>query len=317
MKKNYILIIALLLSVGIQAQPKQTTDQYLLNNYALSPAYAGYNGNYEFFFTYRSSWVGLSGAPTHKDMVFNGPLTTNSGLGVRFQTESAGIFNDLNFAVDYAYRFKITDNQTISFGLGFQYFNNTIDFTNISLVKQNDPVINNADYNHANVLNADAGIIYHFNNFNVGFTANRLFTNQIKNSASNFEVFKYSPQYTTFAAGFYDINSTYRIEPSVVFTKPTDLPINYQVSLLVRYQRLVWAGLLFRNPGSIGFDIGTVVYKRISLNYSFETGGQTLSTGGQNTHEITFGFLIGNNKDTHNASIYRTDNYLRVQKWEE
>ncbi|MFI5188558.1 MAG: type IX secretion system membrane protein PorP/SprF, partial [Chitinophagales bacterium] len=63
MKRNFITILLLLLSVFVFAQQRPHYTQYILNNYILNPALSGIENYTDVKLSARDQWVGLNGAP--------------------------------------------------------------------------------------------------------------------------------------------------------------------------------------------------------------------------------------------------------------
>ena len=130
--KNKILLLAngfWLMANGLFAQQLPLTDQYTVNKFVLSPAYAGTSEAFEIFGTYRNEWVGISGAPDTKIITADGLVCKNMGIGGSISSIEAGIFRNQSASFTYAYHAKLGATQTLSFGLSIGLLESHVDVT--------------------------------------------------------------------------------------------------------------------------------------------------------------------------------------------
>ena len=70
-----LLIIAFSFSFSsLSAQQTALGNQYLINDFSLSPAFAGANDNVEALMSYRKDWTGITGSPESRLININGAL---------------------------------------------------------------------------------------------------------------------------------------------------------------------------------------------------------------------------------------------------
>ena len=67
---SILLSFALLVSF-VNAQQIPLDNQYHINPFSLSPAFAGHNNNFEMFLDYRNRWGGIEGAPKVSNLNMN------------------------------------------------------------------------------------------------------------------------------------------------------------------------------------------------------------------------------------------------------
>jgi type IX secretion system PorP/SprF family membrane protein len=103
-------------SISFAQQDAQYT-QYMYNTSIINPAYAGSRETLSVFGLHRSQWVGIEGAPSTNNFSINSPIGRNVGLGLTVVNDKIGPADENNFAVDFAYRFNISENYQLSFGI--------------------------------------------------------------------------------------------------------------------------------------------------------------------------------------------------------
>ncbi len=318
MKKTYFLFILSFYFSGILiAQQIPIFNQYLINKYSLSPAYAGYNNNFETFITYRQNWLGISGAPESKIININGPFAKNACFGASIIADKIGIFRSYSASVNYAYHLPLNETQQLSFGLAAELFENHIELSNSSTEGIIDPVVQQNQLMTGTTFNSSLGIVYTYQELNIGIVIPRLLENEIKNEVENDNVlftlkrhFKFHSSYT------YKIDKDWQIEPYFIAEKTLNNPLGFEIAALIKYFEQVWLGLCYRNSNSYGISFGATYFEKFVMNYTYEFSTEGISGASSGTHEISIGYLISKNKSTYRKpSIFKTDLSQPYYKW--
>ncbi|PCH93679.1 MAG: hypothetical protein COB85_06575 [Bacteroidetes bacterium] len=299
--KSIFFLSAILLSFGVLAQQVPLGNQYLLNDFSLSPAYAGSNGNVESILSYRKDWAGVAGSPESRMININGALPnilsflpkvpSNMGLGATILSEQSGMFRSTSFSIAYAYKLKIAAIQSLRLGVSLGLVESNVDMSKISTQQSSDPVLMNAADVRRTVFDASFGVLYQFQNLDFGVAIPRLIESQVKDDNSN-SVYTLSRHYIIHASYYYNINKDFQVKPYIIARTTGNSPLLFEVMAQVKYQKKYWVGLLYRKT-SMGMSLGGEFFNMIALNYSYEFSGQGLMSESGGTHEITLGFKIG------------------------
>ncbi len=210
MKKAFITITAVLISVVVLAQQRPHYTQYILNNYILNPAISGIENYTDVKISARDQWVGLNGAPRTAYLTIHGPIgksdyrTTatsysipgenprgkaywesytaaepHHGIGFMVINDRTGSFN--RFTADVTYAYHIGLNATTNLAGGF-----SAGISKISLDKSktdfsgtgdpSDPAAGAASDGYLNTIKPDIGVglwLYSRNYF-VGLSAQQV-----------------------------------------------------------------------------------------------------------------------------------------------
>jgi type IX secretion system PorP/SprF family membrane protein len=304
MKKHFLHILLLFGLVSVlQAQQIPLNNQYLINNFSLSPAFAGENGSFEVFMLYRNNWVGIPNSPRLKTLNFNGGITKNMGIGGTVSNEQAGIFNAISASLAYSYNVNLTNRQAIRFGLAGGFQENHIDLGRSRQQDLSDPVVSENQADSRIALDAMAGILYRFENLYLGASVPHLLETETQTEGGG--VYTLRRQYTGHLSYTYIVNRLWAIEPFLIVRKTKSSPLLTEAAVLVKYAGQIWTGLTYRDNGTFGLSAG-VLYKRLVLNYSYEFAGEGISGASSGSHEVSLGFLIGKNKNKP-ASIFSGD----------
>lgn len=292
MKKLFILCLSLstaycLLSTAVSAQQLPLSNQYTLNKFALSPAYAGTGEAFEVFGSYRNEWMNIPGAPESKMVSANGVICKNMGLGGSIGSAQAGIFEDLSASVSYAYHAKLSGDHMLSFGLGLGMLESRV---NIAGNAQMDPIAaNNADVN-AMVMDAGFGILYRYKTLHVGLGIPRMLSSKIKDVNGN-TVYSLAMQ-QGFNIGYkYAINADWAIDPIAKISMVKDASMFYELAVPLVYKNKIWFAPFYKKT-DIAIAVGGSPYSNLVLNYSYEFSSKGIMGESGGTHEITIGWKM-------------------------
>ena len=102
MKKIYLFIILLALTLPMYGQQYVQYTQFMFNKIALNPAYAGSKGGPTFSGLYRTQWVNLAGAPVSQSFSFHTPILGDRiGLGLSVHHDDIGPTNSWFYNMQY------------------------------------------------------------------------------------------------------------------------------------------------------------------------------------------------------------------------
>lgn len=303
-----VCLLALLPIGLLRAQQLPFNNQYLLNKYSLSPAYAGYTSHTETFASFRQNWVGVQGAPEKRMVNVNGSVNENTGLGLSVERDNTGIFEQFSASLAYAYHLPIDRESGLHFGLAGEAYNNRIDVTSVqSSANAADPLtVNYQDYG-GTTLDFSAGVAYHYQNFSAGLAVSRLVGTRLTYDELYEMRYTLSRQFLLHASYLYEVNRDLSIEPIVVMRTTTNSPFFYEASVMVNYQKSVWGALTYRKTGLFGITAGGALSNRVVASYSYEFGGGGMMERSKGTHEVSLGYLIryADKKKKHLPSIFK------------
>ena len=304
-----LLAVMLTLSSSMQAQQLPLSDQYLVNRFALSPAYAGHTQNFEAFLSMRKNWTGVDGAPVTRLLSLQLPITNRMGLGGYFVSDQVGIFSTLTAQVAYAYHLPLGGTSSLSFGLNVGAMESRINIAGADTETMNDPVAM-ANANVAGwVLDAGLGISYRFERFHTGIYVPRLIESEISENLlnENTAIYTLSRHYQWHAGYSFIVSRDFRLDPTAIVRTDLNSPVHYEAALLAKYRKLVWAGGSYHKDGGIGIHVGGLPHPNLAINYTYETGSMGPLAGSNGSHEITLGFTVGATDRHALSSIFNVD----------
>ena len=319
LKRTSTFLAAAWVASGIvMAQQLPLGNQYLLNGFSLSPAYAGANDNIEALLSYRKDWSGVSGSPESRLININGALPeilgfipglpNNMGIGAAILSEEAGIFRTTGMSLSYAYKIKIAALQSIRLGLSAGLLESNIDLSDLGTQGINDPVVMNNQDSRTRMFDAGFGALYRFQNFDFGVAVPRLIESKVKDT-DNDTVYTFSRHYLVHASYLYSINKQFQVQPFLVGRTTANSGFLYEAAAMVRYQNQLWLALMYRKGGTMGISMGGKFYHVVQMGYSYEFSGEGMLGKSSGTHEISLGFIIGGNKSEVPASTPKKPYY--------
>ncbi|MEM9991652.1 MAG: PorP/SprF family type IX secretion system membrane protein, partial [Bacteroidota bacterium] len=135
--KNWLLFVStffIYTSLHAQLTEENVFGHYILNPVLINPGATGFQETHLAQMNIKSAWAGFDGAPKTYGLNYNGAFGDVLGLGASVRSENAASLNALHIGLNYAVRFKPTDDFKIAAGL-------STEFTTIGLsegVRNND-----------------------------------------------------------------------------------------------------------------------------------------------------------------------------------
>ncbi len=288
------------------AQQHPINNQYQINKFSLSPAYAGFTQHTEGFLCYRQNWFGVEGAPQKQLLSVNHRLDKSKmGVGFTAMHEQTGNFRHFYLSGAYAYHIEIGRESSLSFGLALDLFRNQIDLTKVKS-QGLDPVFANKDVLSGTTFDAEAAVFYNFKNINIGIAGKRLIGMKINYDKETAAQFSLSRHYLAHASYLITVGKKTTVEPFVVVQTTQNSPLNYEAAVITNYDQKFWGGITYRKSNIIGISAGVAFTNRIVMNYTYELGLGGIVGASSGSHEISIGFLINSAKGrSHPPSIFK------------
>jgi type IX secretion system PorP/SprF family membrane protein len=311
-----VLLLSVFTSFIAFSQQYDYNNQFLINKFSLSPAYAGSNYDFEAFLGYKKNWAGISGAPETKNINVNGAIKDNMGLGFSANSQQAGIFRNFNTSLAYSYSLKISDNQNIRFGISAGISENIIEPSSVKS-EINDPMVESIRGISGVSADAGAGVSYNFGKLNIGIAIPHLLEQNLKSESPVYSVYTSKRHFLTNISYKHNINKDFSVEPILIVRNTGASPVFYEFAALAKYKKGYWAGLIYRKNGSIGINIGASVISRVVAGYTYELNNKGFAAG-TGTHEISIGFLIGKLKSvssSNSESVFESKPQQPYMEW--
>jgi type IX secretion system PorP/SprF family membrane protein len=293
------------------AQQQPLYSQYMMNEFLINPAAAGYDGYTSVNLTAREQWLGIENAPATHSLSWqtrilkrNYVIRSRGPNKKRFIPARSGrvglggsVYNDRNGMIDrtglqltYAYHVFIRNTQ-LSFGLtGSAYqFRFTGNF------EPNDPdQFLQGLKKSVFVPDAAFGTYLLNQSWYAGFSVDQLMQSLIKidntKSLQNYRLHRI--YYLTGGLRYKWPNPDYEFEPSFLFKTSEIMRPQADISAKLFYRDDYWLGLSYRTDYSI-ILMGGVHYKKLWAGYAFDYNFTNLTRYTYGSHELMLALKFG------------------------
>jgi type IX secretion system PorP/SprF family membrane protein len=292
MKQLFILTTTLFLGWQIKAQDHISLSHYLIAPELINPGAIGFDGQQHFRANARASWIGIPNAPQAAVVQYSGAIGSNFGMGLGLFNQTAANLNQIRARLNFAFKFKVSDNVAFSAGLSTDYMQSTLNNRVLenNFYDLNDP-IGNQFINGKRLLDATLGLYGRFYDktfVGVAFTnlvMARL--DEIESGINEGMSFRY---YLVHAGHRFDFPySNFSIEPSILVRQIQNVPFQIDMNVKAGFmdEKLV-TGFSYRSLGTTGLLLGTK-WSFFELYYSYDISLQKFQNYNAGSHEVTFG----------------------------
>ncbi|MCL6296715.1 PorP/SprF family type IX secretion system membrane protein [Jejuia spongiicola] len=294
MKKNKLLIAAILLLVSIttvygQQDPQYT--QYMYNMNVLNPAYAGSRGVTSIALLGRSQWVGVDGAPQTATLSVNSPLGKRAGFGFSVIHDEIGPAKENNVYIDFSYAIPTSEHGKLAFGVkGGATFLNVREVITVDPDPLNTPIDLFAP-------NFGLGVMYYNQKFYIGLSAPNILETKYLEKENGISSTASEKTHYFFTSGYvFDIDNNLKLKPSTMVKASTGTPVSIDLSLNLLVQKRVEFGLSVRLDDSLNGIVGFQVNNNLKIGYAYEHTTSRFKVFNSGSHEIIFLFDINKRK---------------------
>jgi type IX secretion system PorP/SprF family membrane protein len=300
MKKSGLIFTLVMLGFSAAGQQVPSYSQYFLNPYLINPASAGASGETRIFTTFRNQWVGIPGAPETQALTVDGMIPdTRTALGLTLYNDTDNILSRVGGLGTYAYHLPLAKDHILSMGLSFGFIRTQIDFDRLRAENMFDDKTLLQSANHGTAFDGSAGLSYGFKRARIGVAALQLFQNNISIAAEPDKriAYKLMRHYVITAQYAFLLNQEkLKLEPIVLLRSAQGLPAQVDVNLVATYRKNYWMAIGHKVNSSIGLALGTRLYDRLTVGYSYEYTTNSFNKYQNGSHEVMVGYTFRRNK---------------------
>lgn len=275
---------------GAFAQQDPQYSQYMFNQLAINPAYAGSKEAISSAIFLRNQWAGIDGGPRTETITVHGPLRKKkAALGFAVIADQVGPKKSIGILGSYAYRIKIRDGK-LAFGLRFGAYQYIFNWAEIKYKDQTE-IYNDKNQTSTIVPTADAGLYYYTNTFYLGMSATHLYNGRLTNVANqNGEYAQLSPHLFFTQGKAWAISEKLIFSPScmVKFAENSSASIDLNFSFLL--EQRIWVGLSVRAGYGIVAYTQYNITDKFKIGYAYDFGINKVGKAGGGSHEIMISY---------------------------
>ena len=289
MKTKIILAVCLLLTMCGFAQQDPQYSQYMFNQMAINPAYAGSKDALCATGFVRSQWTAIDGAPKTESLTLHSPMKGKKvGLGISFVGDQIGPKKSVGALGSYAYRLPIK-NGMLAFGLRVGVYNYMYNW-DISHKDGGDEVYTK-NANSKIVPTADAGIYYNTNSLYAGFSVTHLYNGRLTTvSSQDGDNAKLSPHYFFTFGQAWSLCEKLIFNPSIMIKTAKNSPATTDINLSFLLDQKIWLGVSLRTNYGIVAYTQFNVSEKWKIGYAFDLGANKIGKVGGGSHELMLGY---------------------------
>jgi type IX secretion system PorP/SprF family membrane protein len=285
-RRLLILFFSGLFAGSITAQQDPVYSQYMFNQMAINPAYAGINDMVCVGLDLRNQWIGIEGAPNTRAGNVNAavkPFGISAGVGFGFMQETFGFNKNYSAYIPLSYKINIR-NGKLGIGLNIGFANSSIVDGSKWITPQSE-IDNAIPKGTAFGFDMGLGTYYKTDNLYMGFSVNHLVATKLdyKDAGS----FKPVPNYNILAGYKVQLaNPEFEIEPSTYISsdgKSSQVTLN---SNLV-YNKKIWGGVSYRVGNAFTALFGLEIFNGVQVCFSNDFTTNDLQQSQKATTEIT------------------------------
>ena len=283
MKKIIMLIIVFALVMqNTKAQEPFKHNLYTANPFLINPAATGYNNALTAFVDAYSQWSSFPEAPRSYSFGINGPISNKTSLGLYVFDDQRNYLNHLNAMIDYSYRVKLNKFSDLTFGLGFGIVHNNVNFNNMNVTDQADPLyLDPSQYNKTQMA-AAAGLYYRYKDLQLQFSLP-----QMLEQGTNF-----AGQYNLMAMYDFRLNTDFTLKPSALLRAFPGNIMQLDGNAMLDYKKIFWVQLGYRTDQSILASFG-LNWEKASLAYCYQANTGPIKVIAACTNEIMLSYTFG------------------------
>jgi type IX secretion system PorP/SprF family membrane protein len=261
--KKIIPLFVFLFSISAYAQQEAQFTQYMFNNMAYNPGYAGINKQICANTLLRQQWVGFTdpdgnkGAPQTYLLSIDAPVRfLRGGLGATLFQDKLGFETNLGVKLAYAYHLNLP-NGVLGLGLQAGFLNKSIDFGKFKPIDAADPLLQSRSIEKTMITDIAFGAFYNIPGVAyAGISSSQLIQGDIKLNIPNSQASLKRHYYLVGAYHWVMPNSPdWQISPYLMI-KSDFASTQYDVSGIVKYQNRFWAGLTYRHQDAVSILLG-------------------------------------------------------------
>ena len=300
MKKLILLFACIIIVNVLSGQERYFDERYIstmsfLNPVLVNPGATGYEGEHHILLNYRNEWASFPGSAKSVILSYDGPVADRLGVGALFLSDSNGSLNTTKFQGSLAYTLD-TPTNVLGFGLSGEFIQHGLDGDALinPIIDISDPnVLSRLD--GANFFDVSFGVQGMYDGvLSYGLAFPSLVSSRISDDTANTDDREIGYIFNV-GYSFDQLDSGFKLEPSIWLKKLMNVPFHADVNLLGRFlEDKLRGGLSYRVGADekLGFLIGFGV-NTLNFTYAYNASRHEFQQYNNGSHELSVRFDIG------------------------
>jgi type IX secretion system PorP/SprF family membrane protein len=299
MKKLLIIAAFSCLTLAGYAQQIPLYSNYFFTPYIYNPAMSGSEGVTSLTFLHRRQWSDVQGAPETSALGLNGSLNEQKvGWSVYAFSDVTDIVRRMGAYGNYAYNLRLSDNATLSFGLGAGYIRNDIDVSSVRVQDGAEPIIAISNDNRGS-FDLNTGVNLQISDFSLGFAVPQILASSIDYNTDFSGSVNYSLIRHYVANARYDFKfagDKMILSPNVMVRAASNVPFQIDAGLLFNLKEYGYIGAMYRSDYAVTTNVGINLTEEITLGYAYDFSLNEFGPSLGASHELMLTYRFGSDK---------------------
>jgi type IX secretion system PorP/SprF family membrane protein len=296
MKKLIITFVFFAMTTYGFAQQIPEVSHFMYDNLRTNPGSTGSNDMVCVSLIGRNGMTGFPGSPSMAYFNAEAPFNlfgAKHGVGLSIFNDAIGFNSDIQFTLNYAYRFTIGD-ATLGIGLNGGFIDKTLKPEWEPPEQPNDPNVPTGDADMT--FNLGAGIFYRSEEIFFGISALNLTSPEVVTptqteggSESTYNLNRH--YYVTAGYNMQLNNPAWELKPAVLL-KSDEATTEMDLNLTVVYNKKFWGGVSYRTGSAVIGMAGFELMENLKVGYSYDFHTSALTKYSNGTHEILINYCF-------------------------
>jgi type IX secretion system PorP/SprF family membrane protein len=288
MKKLIITFLVALSVIQSSAQQDAMYSQYMFNYLIVNPGYAGSRDVLSVTGMYRKQWINVDGAPSTLTFSADMPIANERmGIGLTVFKDQIGKEGNTGVYGSYAYRIRLTQRGTLSFGANVGFTQYSADLSNVRTGQGsgqgNDPAFS-GNIREMNP-NFGFGMYYSTDKFYLSVALPHLLDSKL-GDLSNLGRSVLRKHYFLGAGFVFPVSPNIKLKPSTLIKVVEGAPIQGDFNLNAWYVDKIGLGVSYRTGDAIVAMLEFQATTGLRFGYSYDITTTPLARYASGTHEI-------------------------------
>lgn len=292
-KQIACLAFTLITASACFGQMRSLTSTYAFNQLLINPAYAGNLNLLSVTAVHRQQWINIEGAPSFSNLNAHSSFMDNKiGVGINFMSDNIGVTTTNSLYGSYAYKIRM---RTGIFSMGLQggFDNRRSDYTRLTIYNTNDQYLTGV--NNRFTPNFGVGLYFANPNFYAGVSVPYLLENRtlvIANDVKSADS-RESRYYYATSGVILPLTDGLKLSPSFLLRIQEQNRIAYDITCMVIFDQIAYAGLSVRNSKDLTFLGQIILNENLRVGYAYDANLQSdINTTSAGSHEILINYRI-------------------------
>jgi type IX secretion system PorP/SprF family membrane protein len=287
----FTVLFTAVVAMESRAQQVATYSQYMFNQLAINPAYAGSHGALSATFLSRFQNLGLPGAPNTQTLSLHAPTNNrNVALGLLAIRDQIGVIDQSGIHGSYAYRLPVTilrSRGILSLGVQAGMSTYNADYTELDRYDMADPAFDE-DIRQTRP-NFGAGVFFSSPDWYLGLSMPHMMNNVFDRNSSLETIRQNVP--LMLAAGYvFPIHRQLKLKPNMLFKLIDGKPVELDLNAMLLFDEVVWVGVSYKVSSAVNLITQIQATDQLSFGYSYNITTGKLAAVDLGSHEMMLNY---------------------------